>query len=164
MMIRNAPASERWRSRIAKAMRLIRIGSAAINCSASLVLRHRHDGAAGEGPRQEPLQRRQHQQRHQARHQHAQRQVDHADVPTCLDVARLDVAIVDPEHEDQRHLGDEQDAEEEGEAAQRILAVLLERQVVDLVDRGTQQIEGGQREDAGQDRVEAELGAEEIRM
>jgi hypothetical protein len=83
-------------------------------------------------------------------------------VPARLDIARLDVAVIDPEHQDQAHLGDEQDAEEEGNAAQRILPALLERQVVDLVDHGAQRIEGGQRDDARQDRVEAEPGAEEI--
>ena len=51
------------------------------------------------------------------------------------DIGRLHVAVVDAEHQHQRDLGDEQQAEEEREPAQRILAALLERRVVDLIDQ-----------------------------
>ena len=51
------------------------------------------------------------------------------------DIGGFDVAVVDAEHQDQRHFGDEQQAEEERQAAQRFLAALFERQVVDLIDR-----------------------------
>ena len=91
-----------------------------------------------------------------AGHQHAQRQVDIAEAQGRPDVARLDVAVVDAEHQDQHHFGDEQHAEEEREAAQRILAALLERQVIDLIDHGAERIERRQHHDADQDRVDAE--------
>jgi hypothetical protein len=38
-------------------------------------------------------------------------------MPALLDVAGLDVAVVDPELQDQRNLDDEQNAEKEREAA-----------------------------------------------
>ena len=64
--------------------------------------------------------------------------------PKCQvvpDVGGLDVAVVDAEHQDQPDLGDEQQAEEEREAAQRLLAALLERLVIDLIDRGAERVE-----------------------
>src|SRR6185503_12282245 len=62
----------------------------------------------------------------------------------------------DAEYEDEHHLGNEQQAEEEREPAQGILAALLERGVVDLIDRGTERIERRQHENGGEDRIEAE--------
>ena len=122
-----------------------------------LILRHRHDGAADEGAGQEQLQRSDQQQRHQAGHQHAQRQVDEAEMQRRPDIGRLDVAVVDAEDEDQHHFGDEQQAEEEREAAQRFLPALLERRVVDLIDAAAERIERRHHDQAGQDRVDAEL-------
>ena len=111
-----------------------------------LVLRHGHDGAAHEGSRQVELQGDDEQHGDHARHQHAQREIGKADAPGRPDIRRLHVAVVDAEHQDQRHLGDEQQAEEEGETAQRLLPAPLEGDVVDLIDRRTQQIERRQRE------------------
>ncbi len=138
MMISSAPAIEAVAIEMPKAMRLMRIGSARHQPQRQLVLRHRHDGAADEGARQEELQRGEHHERDDARHQHAQRKIDEAEAPARPDIGRLDVAVVDAEHEDQHHLGDEQQAEEEGEPAQRFLAALLERLVVDLIDAGAE--------------------------
>ena len=64
------------------------------------------------------------------------RQVDEREAQGGPDVRCLDVAVVDAEHEDQADLGDEQDAEEEREPAQRLAAALLERDVIDLIERG----------------------------
>jgi hypothetical protein len=127
-----------------------------------LVLRHGHDGAAGEGPGQEQLERRHQRKRNEARHQHAQRQVDHADIDARPDIGRLHVAIVDAEHEHQRDLGDEHQPEEEGEAAQRILSAPLKRFVIDLIDHGAERIERRQQHHARQDRVDAEPGIDDI--
>ena len=72
------------------------------------------------------------------------------------DIGGLDEAVIDAEDQDQRHLGDEQQAEEEGEAAQPFLAAPLERAVIDLIDQRAQRIKGRQRDDAGEDRIDAE--------
>src|ERR1700729_2130607 len=119
MTIRNAPASDAVAIETAKAMRLIRIGSAPMSWSASWSC----DTAMMARPVKVRVRNscRAASIESDIRHQHAQRQVDHADVPARLDIARLDVAVIAPEHQDQAHLGDEQDAEEEGKAAQRIL-------------------------------------------
>ena len=94
-------------------------------------------------------------QRHHARHQDAQRNVEVAEMPGRADIARLDVAVVDAEIEHQQHFGDEQKAEEEGEAAQRFLAALLERDVIDLIDPGAERVERRRHDDGGQDRDRA---------
>ena len=78
------------------------------------------------------------------------------------DVGGVHVAVVHAEHQDQHHLGDEQEAEEEGEPAQRLLAALLERQVEHLIDRLSQQIERRQHQDGREDRVEAERGVDDV--
>ena len=54
------------------------------------------------------------------------------------------------------NFSDEQQAEEECEAAQRVLAVFLERIVIDLIDRGPEREERRKHDDAGEDRIEAE--------
>ncbi len=162
MMIRKAPASAAVAIEMPKAMRLMRIGIDRQQPQRLLVLRHGHDGAADEGARQEQLQRGDEQERDDARHQHAQREIDEADAPGGADVGGVHVAVVDAEHQDQHHLGDEQQAEEEGEAAQRLLAALLEREVEHLVDRLPQQVERRQHEDGGEDRVEAERGVDDV--
>ncbi len=133
MMMSNAPAIAAVAIEMPKAMRLMRIGSAAISCSASWILRHRHDRAAGEGSRQEHL--------HHARTSPATAGTapacavgfEHAEPQAWSNIVGLDVAIVDAEHQNQHHLGDEQQAEEKGEPAQGVLAALLERHVVDLI-------------------------------
>ena len=127
MMISSAPAIEAVAIEIANAVRLMRVGDAAISCKASWSCATRHDRAADEGLGQEQLQGGDQRERHQARHQHAQRQVDDAEVPARADIGCLDVAVVDAEHHHQRDFGDEQQAEEECEAAQRVLPALLER-------------------------------------
>ena len=89
------------------------------------------------------MQQDQHQQRHQARHQHAQRQVDEPEAERDVDIRCLHITIVDAEDEDQHDLGDEQQAEEERQAAQGLLAALLQRQVVDLIDRPAEPVNAG---------------------
>ena len=157
MTIRSAPATDAVAIEIAKAMRLMRIGIRRHQRQRELILRHRIDGAAGEGLAQEQLQPAQHQHRDDERHQHAQRQIEKAEAQGGVDIARLHVAIVDAEDQDQRHFGDEQQTEEEGEPAQRLLSALLERQVIDLIDQRAEIIEGRQHQDrrSGSDRGQA---------
>jgi hypothetical protein len=121
-----------------------------------LILRHRHDRAPGERARQVELQQADHQQRNHAGHDHAERQVHEAVVPRVFDVGGLHVTIVDAEYEDQHHLGDEQQAEEESKPAQSVLAALLERGVVDLIDRRAERVERRQDHDGGEDRIDPE--------
>jgi hypothetical protein len=83
-------------------------------------------------------------------------------MPSRTDIPRLDVTVVDAEIEDQADLGDEQEAEEEGEAAQRFLAAFLERDIVDLVDGGAERVERRSQDDAGENRIDAERGIDEI--
>ena len=137
-------------------MRLILIGFGGHQGERALILRHRLDGAADEGVRQIELQHDQHDEREHAGNQHAIGQVDEAEAQRRADIAGIDVAVVDAEHQDQPDLGDEQDAEEEREAAQRLLSALLERQVVDLVDGRAERIEDRQHQQADQDRIEPE--------
>jgi hypothetical protein len=60
-----------------------------------LILRHRYDGAAGEGAGHEHLDRAEQRQRDDVGHQHAQRRIDSADVDAEPDIGGFDVAIVD---------------------------------------------------------------------
>ena len=77
----------------------------------------------------------------EARHQHAERQIDAAEMEARADIDGVDETVIDAEDQDESDLGDEQDAEEEGEAAQRLVAAPLEGQVIDLIDRGAEQVE-----------------------
>ena len=122
--IRSAPAIARGRDRDRERDALDARRRGRHQLQRKLVLRHRHDGAARESVRaRKSCKRAEQRERDQAGHQHAQRQVDHADVQARPDIGRFDIAVVDAEHEDERHLGDEQEAEEEREPAQRLLAV-----------------------------------------
>jgi len=78
------------------------------------------------------------------------------------DIGGLDVAVVDAKDEDERNLGDEQKAEEEGKPAQRFPAVFLEGRVIDLVDERTERIEHRQHDEACQDRINAEPRVHDI--
>ena len=78
------------------------------------------------------------------------------------DIGGLDVAVVDAEGEDQAHFGDEQQAEEEREPAQRFLTAFFERQVVDLIDRGAEREKRRQHENADENRIDAEIDVDEI--
>ncbi len=60
------------------------------------------------------------------------------------------------------HFGDEQQAEEEGEAAQRLLSAFLEGQVIDLINQRAEIIEDRQHQNAGQDRIEAQPLVDDI--
>ena len=162
MMIRNAPASEAVAIEMPKAIRLMRIGSIAKQLERELILRHSHDGAADEGAREHELQRRDHQERHQARYQNAQRNIEIADVPGWADIGRFDVAIINAEIEHQRHLGDEKKPEEKRQAAHRFLAAFFERNVINLIDAGTQRIECRCGDNRGEDRIEPEGGVDDV--
>ena len=106
--------------------------------------------------RHEQLQPADHHQRDQAGHQQPQRQIDDAEMQAWPDIGRLDQPIVHAEHQHERDLGDEQQAEEEREAAQRFVAAPLEGDVVHLIDRRAEQIERRQRDHRRQDRIDAE--------
>ncbi len=126
------------------------------------VLRDRHDGAPDEGARQDQLQHCDHEQRNHAWHHDPQRNTDRAEVQGWADIRRLDIAIIDAKIEDQRDFGDEQQAEKEGEAAQRFLASLLERLIVDLINSGAEHEECRRHDNGGQNRIEAEIGVDDI--
>src|SRR5262249_14223632 len=97
-----------------------------------------------------------------AGHQHAQREVDIAEMQARPDVARLDVAIVNTEHENQNHFGHEQQAEEKGEPTQGFLSTFFKRQIVDLVDERAEQIERRQHHDAGHNGVNPEGDVDDV--
>src|SRR6476469_1596848 len=92
----------------------------------ALDLRYRKDRASGERAADEKLQCAKQRQRDQKRHQDAQREVDETEAQSRSDIGRLDVAVIDPESEDQHDLGNKQYAKEEGEATQRFGAALFE--------------------------------------
>ena len=140
----------------------MRVGDGRHQPQRELILRHRHDRAAGERARKEKLERREQKERDNARHQHAQRQVDEAEAQRRPDIARLDITVVDAEHDDQHHFGDEQQAEEKSEPAERFPPAPLKRGVVDLIDRGAERIEHRQHHDADHDRIDAEAGVDDI--
>ena len=98
--------------------------------------------------RHEQLQPADHHQCDQAGHQQPQRQIDDAEMQAWPDIRRLDQPIVHAEHQHERDLGDEQQAEEEREAAQRFVAASFEGDVVHLIDRRAEQIERRQRDHA----------------
>ena len=101
-------------------------------------------------------------QRRHARHQHPQRQVDQPNMDARPDIGGFDVAVVDAEHQDQRHLGDKQQAEEESKAAQRFLPAFFERQIVDLINRCAERKEHRQHDDADDDWIDAKIDVDEI--
>ena len=150
----------RDRDRERDALDLDRIGGHQLQ--RQLILRHRHDRAAKEGLGQEELQRADHKERNDAGHEHAQRNGEIAKAQGAIDVVRLHVTVIDAEHENEQHLGDEEQAEEESEAAQRFLSALLERHVIDLIDGGAERVEGRQHQDRGQDRIDAEALVHDI--
>src|SRR6476620_7635955 len=83
-------------------------------------------------------------------------------MPSRTDIRCFDATPLHAEIEDQADLGDEQEAEEEGEAAQRFLAALFERDIVDLVDGGAERVERRSQGDAGENRIDAERAIDEI--
>ncbi len=75
--------------------------------------------------------------------------------------ARGRVAVVDAECQDQHDLADEHQAEEEGEAAHRIVPAPLESPVIDLIDRRARHIEDGDDNQRGEKRIKPEAFAQE---
>jgi len=78
------------------------------------------------------------------------------------DIGGRDIAIVDPEAEDEHDLGDEQQSEEEGEAPQRFLPMAFEGRVIESIDERAQKVERRQHDDASQNRIEADPRIEQI--
>src|SRR5262245_1830320 len=78
------------------------------------------------------------------------------------DIARLDVAIIDAENEDEHDLCHKQQPEKEGETAQRFLAALFKRQVIDLVNERAEHVEGRQHQQADHDRVNSERDIDDV--
>src|SRR5207237_925479 len=91
-----------------------------------------------------------------AGNEQTERQIHDADMQGYANVGSLDVTKIDAEHQDQADLGDEKNAEEEGETAQRISATPFERQVIDLIDERAECIESRQHDNADDDRVDAQ--------
>jgi hypothetical protein len=78
------------------------------------------------------------------------------------DVACLHQAVIDTEDQHQRYLGDEQQAEEEGQSAQRLVVAALKRNVVDLIDRHSQQVESRRGDHGDGDRVQPKVSIADI--
>src|SRR5205814_1346728 len=101
-----------------------------------LVLSDGEDGAAEEGAREEDLQAHRHGQRDDEGDEEPERQVDRAEAPGGSDVPGIHRSVIDAEGEDERDLGDEEDAEEEGEAAERLASPSLEACMVEAIEDG----------------------------
>src|SRR5947209_19610693 len=78
------------------------------------------------------------------------------------DIGGLDKPVIDAEHENQPDLADKQQTEEEGETLYRLLTAPFERVVVDLVDRHADEKKRRSHDGADQDRVDAEVGVDDI--
>ena len=144
MMIRQAPASEAVAIDRPKAMRLILVGLAAISRSASWSCATAWMARPMKVRDRKSCRPHHHRHRDQERHQQPQRQVEQAEMQAGPDIGRLHRPVVDAEDQHQRDLGDEQQAEEERQAAQRLVVAPLEGDVVDLIDRHAEQVEGRQ--------------------
>ena len=81
---------------------------------------------------------------------------------TRPDIRRLDKAVIDTKDEDQRHFSDEEKTEEESQTLDRFLASALERIIIDLVHSHADEKERRYHDDADQDRIDAEIGIDEI--
>ena len=162
IMMRNAPASEQVAIEIANAMRLILIGSAAISrsacwsCATAMMARPRKVRPRKSCSSASIAS--------DITHGTTMRsgQLDGAERERLVDIGRADVAIIDPEQESERDFDDEQEPEEERQAAQPLLAASLERYVIHLVRERAERIEGRQRDDADEHRVEAELRIDDV--
>src|SRR6516164_7681880 len=126
------------------------------------ILRDRQDRPADKGAPEKELQHREHQQRDKTRDQHAQWQVDHAEMQGRTDIGRFDKAVVDAKDQDQGHFAYKQQAKEESEALNRLLAALLEGVEIDLVHRHADQKKYRRHDDADQDRIDAEIRIDQI--
>src|SRR6266705_7049111 len=91
-----------------------------------LVLRDREHRPAEEGMREKELNADHHDHGHEEGHDQAHRETDLAQPPGDVAVAAAHHAVVHAEDQDERDLGDEEDAEEEGEASERFLPAALE--------------------------------------
>src|SRR6266542_6065734 len=115
------------------------------------VLRDGHDGSAVEGTAEEETESQRHGKAYEARHEQAIGDPHARELDRLADVPRLHEPIVDAELQAETDLDDEEEAEEEDEPAQRLLAAPLEAPVVDAVDGGSEQVEEGGEEEAGED-------------
>jgi len=129
--------------------------------SRQVVLCHRLDRPAGEAARQELMQQADHGDRCEERHQHPPRQRDAAKRQAGADVGRRHRAVISPGGEHQRHLGDEQDAEEERQALHGGVAAPLEAFVIEAVENHAEQEEGRNHDEPGQHRVQAEIAVQQ---
>src|SRR5258706_15144287 len=106
-----------------------------------LVLGDREHRAAEEVVREKQLNADDHDHGHEERHDQAHREIDLARSPSHVAVARVHHPVVHAEDEDERDLGDEEDAEEERETAQRFLSAALEAQIINPVQSHPQKKE-----------------------
>src|SRR5262249_18646263 len=97
-----------------------------------------------------------------AQNQHEGKKVHHPGAPARSDKKGFDVAVVDAEDEDQHNIGDEQQAEEEGEAAQRLLPASLARLVVELGAGDAEKISDREHDDADHDRIDDKPDIDDI--
>src|SRR5262249_55818580 len=126
------------------------------------ILRNGGDCASDERIREIKLERGKQDERSDARHQHPQWKVDHADAPARPDISCFDIAVVDAKHQNEHHLGDEEQAEEERQAAQRLLPAPPKGFGVDMIDAGAEKIKDRQHDDADRDRIDAEAGVDDV--
>src|SRR5882672_186298 len=106
-----------------------------------LVLRDREHRTAEESAREKELNAYDHDHGYEERHDQAHREVDRARPPGHVAVARAHHAVIHAEDEDERDLGDEEDAEEKRETAQRLLPAAFETEVIDPVQNHPQKEE-----------------------
>src|SRR5579885_1485366 len=156
MTMRMAPAIEAVAIEMAKAMRLMRVGSTDISRSAV--------GSCETAITARPMKVRDRNSSSPANiaSATAQGKFHRPDRKAGADVSGVDRTIVDAEDEQQDHFRHEQKTEEEREPAQGFLAVFLKRHVIDLVDEGAQRVESRQHQDARRDRIDAEPDIEAV--
>ena len=78
------------------------------------------------------------------------------------DIGRFDKAVIDAKDQDQRHLGDEQQAEKEGEALDRLLAAQLEGIIVEPIDRHSDHVEDRQHQKADHERIDRDVIGDDV--
>src|SRR5207245_1306079 len=78
------------------------------------------------------------------------------------DIGCVDKPVIDAEYQDEPDLADKQQAEEEGETLDRLFAAPFEGVIVNLVDRHADEKKHRRHDGADQDRVDPEIGIDDI--
>ena len=112
--------------------------------------------------RQEKLHTDDHRHRYQKRHDQAHGEIDRAEPPRRLRIGGPHHAVIDAEDQHQCNFGDEQDAEEERESAQRFLAAFFEAHVIDAVEQNPKRKKKRRHDERNDDRVDAHPAVDDI--